>query len=92
MSAWRLALQQLHQAGGSALPHDFGDEGGRCQLARMGLAVSPGRFVTDQPWRITPMGVEVAEGRLQRIVRRQAPSRWAATWLRALPVGVSLNA
>lgn len=67
------------------MPHDFGCEDGRCQLQRKGLAISPGRFVTDKPWRITPLGREVAEGKVKRVVRRGKPSEWRATWLRALP-------
>lgn len=90
MSAWRILLKELHDAGGRQYAQRLSlDEAARRQLLRRGLATLDldGRRAV---YVITPLGHDVATGRVvlrppcYRLVKRRA-WRWVATWLRPLP-------
>ena len=91
MSAWRIALQELHELGGKAPARKFGLYHSRFRLRAMGLAdfeYSDGETV----WALTQLGRDVADGRVIRYIAEcrkeghgRGPDAWRATWLRALP-------
>jgi hypothetical protein len=87
MSGWLLAVREVYQAGG-AVPagkltcalHDIND------ARRWGALEKPGRRGRHRnlPVTITPLGVALCEGRVQKVDARLG-RRWQATWLAALP-------
>ena len=91
MSAWRIALQELHHLGGTAPARKFGDDHSRNTLRNMRLAdfrQTRDGFV----WHLTALGWEVVDGRIVRIIGKcktpgkgRGPDMWRATWLRSLP-------
>lgn len=88
MSAWRLLLRELHDAGGSKPVRTLWAPLPALEAARtLGLvarAGGPAASSKAPPARLTPRGWDVAEGRLQKIDARLG-RRWQATWLAALP-------
>jgi hypothetical protein len=77
MSGWLLAVREVYQAGGvvpagklTCALHDIND-------ARRGRH-------RNLPVTITPLGVALCEGRVQKVDARLG-RRWQATWLAALP-------
>jgi len=87
MSAWRIALAELHAAGGTADYRSFGDRVSRQELRKQGLATctKDGRNLMETTWELTPLGREVAEGKVTFQRSRPGGRRWVATWLRSLP-------
>jgi hypothetical protein len=85
VSAWRAALADLANAGGVARGRDVGDDKGRAELARMGLATYRYTSLHVTTWALTDLGRDVAEGRV--LVKRNGPRpmRYVATWLKSLP-------
>jgi len=97
MSAWRLAVRELHAAGGAATLRQLSGDITRHAMdeaIRHGLVIGPGRGTHGlKPYRLTSDGARFAENRLA-IVRR--PERASAlvprpTWLASLPDGVRLE-
>jgi len=91
MSAWRLAVRELHAAGGAATLRQLsGDitKAAMDEAIRHGLVAGPGRGTHGRkPYRLTATGIRLAENRLA-LVRR--PERASAlvprpTWLDSLP-------
>jgi hypothetical protein len=88
VSAWRLALKGLHEAGGIATNRQFGCRAGRCELVRRGLAVCHNRIEGGYAvylYSITPSGQDVADGRVVVEPAGPRPMRYVATWLKSLP-------
>ena len=85
MSAWRLSLKELHEAGGTAPWRTFGCYKGRAQLAQMGLATHTPLPRNGIQWTLTKLGWDVAEGKLVQREVRPGGRYWCATWLMSLP-------
>lgn len=97
MSAWRLAVRELHQHGGAATLSQLSGDITRHAMdeaIRHGLVQGPGRGTHGRkPYCLTPAGIRLAENRLA-LVRR--PERASAlvprpTWLDSLPDDIRLN-
>lgn len=83
MSAWRILVRNLHNAGGGPLPLSAFDDytltraavkRGYIDAKAHGVMVNVGRQGSGHPnlWQLTPKGVALAEGRLS--IGRVAPS------------------
>ena len=95
MSAWKLAARELYAASRPLRSGEMmtTDAIGLRDARRMGLAErqehnSAGEAV----WQLTQRGRDWCEGRTQLNYKRPGGYCWAATWLRALPVGLRLAA
>ena len=94
MSAWRAVVQQL--ADGPARCITLADALGMspntcctacCNAVELGLV----EHCEHRGWyRITPLGAEYLDGRVDQVEHRPGGRMWAATWLRALPVGLRI--
>ena len=84
MSAWRALVRSLHVSGPSN--GRWIDSRTACKARDMGLIERD----DDARWVLTPFGVEWCDGRVE-LVGWRGGRRWVATWLRALPQGVSLQ-
>lgn len=99
MAAWRLAVRALYELGPSTSAevelHLRGDIDGShalCTAKGLGLVESPGNAGGNfYPWHLTPLGVDWCEGRVTQAEVRPGGRRWVATWLSALPRGLTLR-
>jgi hypothetical protein len=100
MSAWRITLRELHEAGGAMCSRKMmhGTVAALQYLRYWGLVTGPGRggWREEQIYRLTPLGRKVAQGKavpmsLPRTRERdgsynhQHDRKFVATWLAALP-------
>ena len=94
--SWRAALRRLYTFGGVAGVSLVGNRREIDELRTLGLATNrfePVRKIEqlrramprEYICRITPLGRDVFEGRVQRVCARPGGGHWEATWLRALP-------
>lgn len=85
MSAWRLVVKEIHQRGpirGTA------GQSPSLRSARLNGLIEHN---ADGEWCLTPLGLDVAENRVKPVQLRPGGRRFVATWLRALPRGLSLS-
>lgn len=90
MSEWKLTLQELRDAGGTAPGSHLGTRAGREWLLEHGLATIQ-RPRGASIYTITQLGNDVLDGRVVRMmrspggVRNGGPGRFVVTWLHSLP-------
>lgn len=103
MSAWRIVVREVYEAGGSMPTRDstawtVSVNAAFSKAAYLGLLRSPGRGGNGKDprgWTLTPLGRDYCEGRVVHIpnVRRKNPTDsnyiiwFQATWLASLPRG-----
>jgi hypothetical protein len=98
MSAWRIVVKNLYDAGGRGTAALAGGEfltpyqaGNALEsAAKRGLVSNPGqRGLTE--WRLTQLGIDWCENRVTHVEKRPGGRRWVLTWLSALPRGIRLG-
>ena len=94
MSAWRAVVQQLGDGPASvaAMAAELGLSPSTCCHAccdAVGLGLV--EHCENRGWyRLTTLGAEYLDGRINQVEHRPGGRMWAATWLRALPVGLRI--
>lgn len=85
MSAWRVLITDIYRNGPSRI--HLGDAVALREARRLNLL----EFTERQQWRLTPLGLDVCEGRVITTRVRPGGMRFVATWLRALPRGLRFD-
>lgn len=85
MSAWRVAVLELHALGGVARPEAFGCLNGRSMASQYGLIERAKREKRGE-WKLTQRGRAYAVNALRPVDRYVAGGgrRWVPTWLHLL--------